>query len=175
MLAAKARFAPREKAYPLLKPVRQARSLHDPSICPNCQAVRHKGVWTLDPAIRRQLDRGQEATLLLCPACRLVREDAPCGILRLTGSYLSANSAEIFKLIRNGERAAMHKNPLERIIRIRTDSPHEIVIETTSDKLARRLGRAVVRAFRGTLRIRFSHQDKLVRLYGHRDVAEIPA
>ena len=36
---------------------------------------------------------------------------------------------------------------------------------------ARRLGRDVSKACGGTLQIRFSHEDKLVRLYWRRDAA----
>jgi hypothetical protein len=96
----------------------------------------------------------------------------PCGFLHLTGSYLQAHTPEILKLIRNIERAAVHKNPQERVIRIEDNSPREVNVETASEKLAQRIGRAVSRAFQGTLRIQFSHQNKLVRLYWHRDMDE---
>jgi hypothetical protein len=89
----------------------------------------------------------------------------------LTGSFLEKNRAEILNLVRNAERAAATKNPLERILRIEEDSRGQLVIETTSEKLARRLGRDVSKACGGTLQIRFSHQDKLVRLYWRRDAA----
>jgi hypothetical protein len=89
----------------------------------------------------------------------------------LTGSFLEKNRAEILNCVRNAERAAATKNPLERILRIEEDSRGQLVIETTSEKLARRLGRDVSKACGGTLQIRFSHEDKLVRLYWRRDAA----
>jgi hypothetical protein len=60
---------------------------------------------------------------------------------------------------------------LERVIRIQDDSRSRVVVETTSEKLARRLGRAISRACGGSLEIRFSHEDRLVRVYWRRDAA----
>ena len=172
MFSAKARFTRREKTFPLLRPVRQARTSADPAICSNCHAVRHKGTWTLDPATCREVGRSEQPAAILCPACRLSRDAVPSGILHLTGSYLQAHTPEILKLIRNIERAAIQKNAQERVIRIEDNSPREVNVETASEKLAQRIGRAVSRAFQGTLRIQFSHQNKLVRLYWHRDMDE---
>jgi hypothetical protein len=77
------------------------------------------------------------------------------------------------RLVQNAEQAAIQKNPQERIIRLRDKSPREVVIEATSEKLPRRMRRTQPRMFRGTLRIRFPQQDKLVRLYWHRDAGEV--
>lgn len=93
------------------------------------------------------------------------------GILYLAGSFLGEKREEILNLVRNAERTAMAKNPLERIIRITSDLRYPIVVETTSEKLARRLGRALSKACGGTLETRFSHEDKLVRVYWRRDAA----
>ncbi len=144
-----------------------------PAICASCRAVWRKGTWSVDPAVRREVCRWRTPTTVTCPACRRAQEGIPTGILYLTGPFLARNRAEILNLLRNGVRAAAAKNPLERIIRVQHDS-HQLVVETTS-KLARRLGRAVSRACGGALEIRFSHEDKLVRVYWRRDAAEPPA
>lgn len=172
MFSAKARFTRGDKAFPLRRPVRQARSSVDPATCPNCHAVRLRRTWTLDPTVCREVARWEQPATILCPVCRLSPQAVPSGILHLTGSYLPPHAPEILKLVRNIERVAIQKNPLERVSRIREDSPGEVVVETTSEKLARRIGRAVRRAFQGTLQIRFSHQDKPVRLLWRRDLPQ---
>lgn len=172
MLSAKARFVRRDKALSSTSPLPDLKPSRDPAICSDCQAVWRKGKWSLDPAIRREVIRWHTPTSAICPACRSAREGIPTGILYLTGSFLAKNRDEILNLVRNAERAAGVKNPLERILRIEEGSRHSLVVETTSEKLARRLGRAVSRACGGTLEIRFSREDKLVRVYWRRDAAE---
>lgn len=171
MLAAKARLLRCDKALSSTTPPRDPKPSKDPAICSGCHAVWHKGKWSLDPAIRRDVRRWGSPITVVCPACRSTKEGNPTGIFYLTGSFLAKNRTEILNLVRNAARVAAAKNPLERIIRIQTDPRHPLVVETTSEKLARRLGRAVSRACGGALEIRFSHEDKLVRVYWRRDAA----
>lgn len=171
MLSTKARFVRRDKTLSAT-PLHDLKPPTDPAICSQCRAVWRKGKWSLDPALRRDVQRWAAPASVTCPACRRAREGNPTGILYLTGSFLLRYRGEILQLVRNGERVATSKNPLERIIRIQEDPPHRVVVEMTSEKLARRLGRAVGKAYGGTLEIRFSHVDKLVRVYWRRDAAE---
>ena len=172
MLFAKARFFRGDKGLSSTTPFPDSKPSGDPAICSSCHAVWTRGKWSLDPAICREVQRWRAPRPAVCPACRSAKEGLPAGILYLAGSFLREKQTEILNLIRNAERAAADKNPLERIIRIREDSGYRLVIETTSEKLARRLGRAISKACGGTLEIRFSHEDKLVRIYWRRDIAE---
>ncbi len=171
MLSAKARLVRCDKALSSTTPLCDLKPSKDPAICANCQAVWHKGKWSLDPAARKEMRRWGTPITVVCPACRSTKEGNPTGILYLTGSFLAKNRTEILNLVRNAARTAAAKNPLERIIRIKADPRHALVVETTSEKLARRLGRAVSKACGGALEIRFSHEDKLVRVYWRRDAA----
>lgn len=174
MLSAKARFVRRDKALSSSRPPRDLKPPTDPAICSTCQAVWRKGTWSMDPALRREVKRWGSPAAVICPACRSAREGNPTGILYLTGSFLQRNRGEILNLVRNAERAATAKNPLERIIRVEHEARDRMVLHMTSEKLARRLGRAVCRACGGALEIRFSHEDKLVRVYWRRDAGETP-
>ncbi len=172
MFSAKIRLVRPDKTHSSTTPQSEPKPSGEPAICSTCQAVWRKGTWSLDPAVRREVRRWGSPTTVTCPACRRSKEGIPTGILYLTGSFLVRNRAEILNLLRNAVRVAAAKNPLERIIRIQDDSRHQVVVETTSEKLARRLGRAVSKACGGALEIRFSHEDKLVRVYWRRDAAE---
>ncbi len=44
-----------------------------------------------------------------------------------------------------------------------------LVVHTTSERLARRIGRAVQKAYGGTLQVRFAPEEKLVRVTWRRD------
>jgi hypothetical protein len=169
MLSAKARLVRCDKALSSTTPLRDLKPPGDPAICSSCKAVWHKGKWSLPPAIRPDIRRRGSPIVVVCPACKSTKEGNPTGILYLAGSFFGENRAEILNLVRNAARAAAVKNPLERIIRIKADSRHPLVVETTSGKLARRLGRAVNKACGGALEIRFSHEDKLVRVYWRRE------
>jgi NMD protein affecting ribosome stability and mRNA decay len=171
MVSAKARLVRFDKALSSTTPLRDVKPAKDPAICSHCQAVWHRGKWSLDLAIRRDVQRWGAPIRVVCPACRSAKEGNPVGILYLAGSFLGEKREEILNLVRNAERTAMAKNPLERIIRITSDLRYPIVVETTSEKLARRLGRALSKACGGTLETRFSHEDKLVRVYWRRDAA----
>lgn len=171
MFSAKARLVRCDKALSSTTPLRDLKPSKDPAICSKCEAVWRKGKWSLDPATRRAVRRWDTPIAVVCPACKSAKEGNPTGILYLAGSFLVENRAEILNLVRNAARAAAAKNPLERIIRIKADPRHPLVVEATSEKLARRLGRAVSKACGGALHIRFSHEDKLVRVYWRRDAA----
>jgi hypothetical protein len=171
MISAKARFVRRNKALSSTPSQPDLKPSAGTAICSKCQAVWRKGTWSLDPAVRREVRRWRAPTSVLCPACRSQSQGTPTGILYLSGSFLARNRTEILNRLRSAERAATIKNPLERVIRIQDDSRSRVVVETTSEKLARRLGRAISKACGGTLEIRFSHEDRFVRVYWRRDAA----
>jgi hypothetical protein len=175
MISAKARLTRRDKMLPQVTPLRDTKAASDPAICIRCNATWHKRNWSTDPAVRRALERGRTLAKVLCPACRLIREGNPAGILILGGSYFWQNRSEILHCIQNSERNAAQKNPLERIGHTGTGPKKTFVVETTSEKLARRLGRVVHRAHHGELSIRFSDEDHFVRVYWHRDLEETSA
>jgi hypothetical protein len=86
----------------------------------------------------------------------------PSGELRLEG-VTSEENQEVLRLLKNEEERAREKNPLERIMRMETDGPAWRV-ETTTEKLAQRLGRALEKARGGKATYRWSHNNKFVRV-----------
>ena len=104
----------------------------------------------------------------LCPACRAAREQLPRGILLLRGSFWPAHRDEILSLIEHESASAAEKNPLERVIATH-ESPDTLVIETTNEKLAQRLGRRLESAYDGTLEEHFDAEGYFVRVNWHRD------
>jgi hypothetical protein len=71
--------------------------------------------------------------------------------------------SEILRILRNEEGRAREKNPLERIMRMEaTDGDWKV--QTTTEKLAQRLGRAVKKARGGKVAFKWSHNNKFVRV-----------
>ncbi len=135
--------------------------LREPTTCPECGAVYHKGhwQWTAAPA------RAHET---LCPACRRIHDDFPAGYVTLSGGFLGAHKQEIIDLVKNAEAREKSEHALQRIIKI-VDQTHQVEITTTDSHLARTLGEAVHRAYRGELDLSYNREDDLARVSWSRE------
>ncbi|HEX9147464.1 MAG TPA: hypothetical protein VGA09_24595, partial [Candidatus Binatia bacterium] len=65
--------------------------------------------------------------------------------------------------LRNEEEQARTKNPLEMIMGMQETDGHWKV-ETTTEKLAQRLGRSIKKARGGKLAYKWGHNNKFVRV-----------
>lgn len=139
------------------------------AVCEGCQAVYMKKRWYLKTDAAKTADLPE--TKVLCPACLKIRDNFPGGIVTLSGDFVIARKQELLHLIRNEEQRARGFNPLERVMSIKENGRGGIVINTTNEKLAQRLGRAIKKAFRGIVIYRWSHDDKLVRVDWIREAA----
>lgn len=99
---------------------------------------------------------------IYCPACRKVKDRYPSGELLLL-QVAPRDRGEVLRILRNEERRAREKNPLGRIMRLESNNG-EWKIETTTEKLAQRLGRALRDARGGGLEYKWSHNNKFVRV-----------
>ncbi len=134
----------------------------DPSICKRCGVVFHDGIFEwIEPPPRN-------AAEMVCPACRRIEDKYEGGIVNLEGEFLVSHKDEILNLIRNVEEEEMKYRPLERIISI-DDNGKSLTIKTTYEHLARRIGEAVHRAYKGDLKIQYPEGTKYVRVWWKRD------
>jgi hypothetical protein len=104
-----------------------------------------------------------------CPACKRTREKVPGGYLRLEGSFLMVHQKEISHLITNVAHAEMGQHPLQRIIEV-LPLENGIEITTTYEHIARRIADAVHRSYNGDLTIKYSDEEKRVRIHWVRDL-----
>jgi hypothetical protein len=130
--------------------------LPEPARCRDCGAAYRKGRWTWRAA-------GSGARLVRCPACRRVREGMPAGYVRLSGEYLAAHRDEIERRLRRCEAAEKRAHPLQRIMAIAAEGDR-LLVTTTDSHLARRLGEALVKSFKGAAEYRYAVQDNLLRV-----------
>jgi NMD protein affecting ribosome stability and mRNA decay len=131
--------------------------------CDNCGAVYFRQRWTAaaaDVPNWRQMQK--RAIAGVCPACRKIRDDYPSGEVSVVGLG-PEETREIVRLLRNEEARAVEKNPLGRIMRIERTG-RGLRVETTTEKLAQRLGRALEKARKGKAEYRWSHKNKFVRV-----------
>jgi len=133
----------------------------DPSVCEKCGVVFHEGIfqWLEPPP--------PEAKKMVCPACRRIEDRYEGGIVVLEGDFLASHKDEIMNLIKNVADKEMAYRPLERIIKIE-DGGNRITITTTYEHLARRIGEAVNRAYKGKLNFQYPEGQKYIRVHWER-------
>jgi hypothetical protein len=141
-------------------PYQERYKPRDPAACPTCGAVFDHGHW-------RWMPKPEGAHDHLCPACRRTQERFPAGFVTLEGEFLAAHRDEILHLARNEAQRAKSDHPLERIMDIQQDGS-KTVISTTDLHLARRIGDAVHHAYQGSLDVKYSPDEYLIRVFWQR-------
>lgn len=144
-------------------PYGEGRKHTEGAYCPECRAVYHGGRWRWPDEVTKA-----SGTPLLCSACRRIRDDFPAGEVYLSGMYLIKHRDEIENLVHKLVKEAKDRSPIKRMIDMKI-SNEEVCVRLTDDHLARHIGDALYRAYKGDLQRKYSDEEKFVRLYWHRD------
>ncbi|HFC98236.1 MAG TPA: ATPase, partial [Thermosulfurimonas dismutans] len=137
------------------------------ALCPRCHAVFRDKRWIIDEEFYEEYKDTDFVPKILCPGCRKAVDRYAMGYVYLSGPFYEKHRDEIMRIIHNEVERARGNNPLHQIITM-YEEDGRTVIETTTDHLAQRLGRAIYRAYKGNLTFRWSEGDKLVRIYWER-------
>lgn len=143
-------------------PYNERRKYPEPTFCPECGLLYSSGRWTEAEEVP------SVANSELCPACRRQMDRYPGGIVHLEGNYLEEKEREILNIVKNQEKQARSRRPLQRIMWINNNNGH-VEIAVTNEHLARRIGKAVKDAQGGELSIKQSEGNKFVRVYWERE------
>jgi NMD protein affecting ribosome stability and mRNA decay len=143
-------------------PYKARGKLSEPCVCSKCMAVflRGRWRWTKEPLEKVHWD--------VCPACHRMDDKYPAGELTLSGSFLTRHGREIVRLARNTEALENREHPLQRIMGIE-QKPDGITITTTDVHLPRRIGHAIVDAYKGELDTHYDEGAYFVRMTWKRD------
>ncbi|MBI4457239.1 MAG: ATPase [Acidobacteria bacterium] len=144
----------------------------EPEVCNVCGAVYSDRRWVAAAEVRkgnRKHKHWHPAQAVVCPACQQQKVGIPRGFLYLEGAFLETHRNEVRRLLRNEADRAAEDNPLARIMKWETDESGRLVVSTTTQHLAQRLGHALEKAFSGKVRYDFSHENELARVSWHRD------
>jgi NMD protein affecting ribosome stability and mRNA decay len=135
---------------------KMAAKLPEPARCGDCGAVWHRGRWTwaAPPA---------QAAVTRCPACKRIRDRFPAGFVSLKGPFLDAHRDEIVARVRHCEAAERPDHPLQRIMNI-VPAAGGLLVTTTDAHLARGIGEALRKAYRGRMEFRYNKDDNLLRV-----------
>ena len=128
--------------------------------CAGCGAFYRHRHWSLTAPV--EFTSPVHVHRIFCPACRKIKELSASGELYLLGVG-NGERDEVMRLLRNEAIRARQKNALERIMSLEADGSGWKV-KTTTEKLARRLGRSLCNARGGKVAYKWSHNNKFVRV-----------
>ena len=156
--------------YKINDPYLDKTQYKDPTICPTCGLVYHGKTWKRDDELKKQLEKEGKVDYKECPACRKIKDNYPMGVVYLSGDYVKDefHRSEIINLVKHEAEKEENSNPLSRIMAIENGKDGDLIIKTTTEGLAARLGKAIQRAHKGNLELKFSVDQKLLRVVWER-------
>ena len=132
-----------------------SRKLAEPTRCPECGAVFHKGRWTWGVAPAGAHEEK-------CPACHRIHDKFPAGYVSLKGEFFRAHREQVLQLVKNREAKEKAEHPLERIMGVE-ETASGATVTTTNTHLARDIAEALHSAYKGDLDYHYNKQDNLLR------------
>ena len=135
---------------------RRRTKLQDPTVCTECGALYTTGRWTWQ-------EPPENANKITCPACRRQSEKFPAGVVHLGGGFFYDHREEIMNLVHNVEKLEKNERPMELIMHVEKDNGNTMVT-TTGVHVARRIGEALSRAFKGDLSYQYGSEDQSIRV-----------
>ncbi len=156
--------------YKIHDPYLDKTQYKDPTICPTCGLVYHGKTWKKDDNLKKQLEKEGKADYKDCPACKKIKDNYPLGIIYLSGEYIKDDfhKNEILNLVKHEAQKEENSNPLSKIMSVENDRNETLVIKTTTEGLAARIGKAIQRAHKGSLELKFSNDHKFLRVIWER-------
>lgn len=130
--------------------------LKEPTLCPECGALFHKGRWTWGTA-------PSTAEKASCPACHRMRDKYPKGLVTIKGGFQDEQHEQVIGVVKNTEAIEKKEHPLSRIMSIETRR-EGLVISTTDSHLPRRIGEALKHAYHGELELHYDKDEDFVRV-----------
>ena len=148
---------------------RPRRATTEPAYCPGCGAVYVKRHWSHLASARVQAGKtGRPLEVRVCPSCRRAQSGAPHGFLHVDGEFFTSHRGDIEQLLHNEVKRARVEHPLDEALTWETLVGDGLLVTTTTEHLAQRLGRALRSAYDGDLHFGFSHENKLAHIWWRR-------
>lgn len=127
-----------------------------PALCDSCGAVYRDGRW-------HWAIPSAGTVLVRCPACSRIHDQRPAAYVSVGGAFLCEHHDDVANLIRRIETREKSEHPLKRIMSIKVED-NTLLIETTDAQLARSIGEALERAYKGELLFHCNQADQLLRV-----------
>ena len=140
---------------------RESEKWPEPTCCTECRALFVNGRWSWEEIPPKNVNE------TLCPACRRIADQYPAGYIEIKGDFFQEHQEEILNLAYNIEKQEKGERPLERIMSV-TENNDYTLVTTTGVHLARRIGEALSRSYKGDLSFQYAKEDKDIRVYWQR-------
>ena len=138
------------------------------AVCQECHALYQEKRWFFDEKLYDKLAGAGKVRQVVCPTCRKIKDHYVEGYLTLSGEFLVQHKDEIITLLEKEAAKVGNRSFDDRIIQMVQEGDNKLVVETTTEKLAQHLGRAVYKAYKGELTFNWGEMDKFVRVYWSR-------
>lgn len=135
--------------------------------CTQCHALYRSKRWSFDALLYERLAGTDKVREVVCPTCRKIKDHFPEGILTLSGEFFARHREEIVRLLEKEAGRVAQRSVADRIMQMIPEGD-KLVVETTSEKMAQHLGRAVYKAYKGDLHFRWGEVERFVRVYWSR-------
>lgn len=137
------------------------------AVCHQCHALYQGKRWFFDDKVHKRLAGTAKVREVVCPACRKIKDHYVEGYLTLSGEFLVEHKDELVTLIEKEAGRVSGRSVMDRIIQMVPEGD-KLVVETTTEKMAQHLGRAVYKAYKGDLSFQWGEPNKFVRVYWSR-------
>ena len=134
---------------------KSGHKLREPTRCPECGAVFHKGRWMWGTAPTGAHEEK-------CPACHRIHDEFPAGYVILKGKFFREHREQILELVKNHEAKEKAEHPLQRIMAVK-DTGEGTLVTTTDTHLARDIAEALHDAYKGDLDYHYNKDENLLR------------
>lgn len=145
------------------------RAGKEPAVCRSCGALYIHRRWVATNADAKEPAHWRPARVVLCPACKQKRTTTVSGLVTIQGRFLLLHRDQIERLLRNEAARAAEDNPLAQVLSWQDNKEGTLILTTTTEHLAQRLGHALEKAFDGKVNYDFSHENKLARITWQRN------
>ncbi len=137
-------------------PIARKVTLREPSVCERCGAIYERKTWRANrkPA-GAVLDK---ANWTVCPGCVQAAEDVYFGRVLISGKGAADRHEAIERRIANVARLATSRQPQRKIVSQEWNGD-TLEVLTTSQKLAHRIAKELVKTFGGKAVYKWSDDD----------------
>ncbi|HEX2948758.1 MAG TPA: hypothetical protein VHV83_04195 [Armatimonadota bacterium] len=139
-----------------------------PAICSRCHAYLEEDHWLYNEHRYRELKEQPDINVILCPGCTRVEKRIYEGEVIAHHRWDVVDKGDVMNLIHNEEARARATNPTARIA-LMEDRGDELYILTTTEFLAKRIGRELQKAYRGSVTTSDLPRERFVRVRWARD------
>ena len=130
-------------------------------ICVRCGALGLHKHWFCDKGMAEKFAADPLVRYVICPGCKRTQDQHYEGEVMLESPLILQNKEMVFGTIYHTAARAFHDNPLARVAHIQ-ESGDKIRMLTTTKSLAIRLGKAIHKSLKGTLKIKPSPGEQYV-------------